>query len=263
MDWSLWEPWYLWIVGALGISIDMDLEAARRLDILIRNKVCDVGVVRSIVKRRPVIIVGAGPSIEESIDVVLKKREFVIVAADGACSKLLEVRVVPDIIVTDLDGDVNDIYEGWRKGAYVVIHAHGDNIQALEKHVEKFSERIIGTTQTKPIGCLQNFGGFTDGDRAVFMTLELGCEAILMIGMDLSRTVGRYSKPWLSKDSAAWPFKYAKFMIARKLLSWASKLYSKPILRVVVDGYDCGEPIDGVRDINLNEFDKVMNEVLR
>ncbi|MEM2213619.1 MAG: 6-hydroxymethylpterin diphosphokinase MptE-like protein [Candidatus Nezhaarchaeales archaeon] len=261
MNWNIWEPWYIWIVGALGISMNMDFEAAQRLDAMIRNRACNASAVRGLVEKKLAIIVGAGPSVEKSIDVVLKGKGCAVIAADGACSKLLEVGVTPDIIVTDLDGNVDDIYEGWRRGAYIVVHAHGDNIQALEEHAKKFNKRVIGTTQTRPIGCLHNFGGFTDGDRAVFMALELNCAAILMIGMDLSKKVGKYSKPWLSEDEMAWPFKYAKFMIARKLLSWASRLYSKPILRVVVNGYDCGEQIDGVRDINLNEVNEVIDEV--
>lgn len=258
MDWSLWEPWYIWIAGALGISVSMDLEAARRLDAMIKSRACDVSVIRNIIKNKPVFVAGAGPSIEESINAVPRKEGVVIIAADGACSKLLESGVTPSIVVTDLDGNVDDVYEAWRRGAYVVIHAHGDNIQALEEHTERFSESIVGTTQTKPIGCLHNFGGFTDGDRAVFMALELDCKMIVMIGMDLSRTVGKYSKPWLSRDEVAWPFKYAKFVIARRLLSWASKLYSKPILRVIVEGCDCGEPINCVKDINLSELYEVV-----
>lgn len=256
MDWSLWESWYIWIASALGISMSMDLEATRKLNEMIRSKACDVSVIKEVIRDKPVFVVGAGPSIERSIDVVLRKRECVIIAADGACSKLLEVEVTPHIVVTDLDGNVDDIYKAWCKGAYIIIHAHGDNIQALEEHVKRFGERIIGTTQTRPMGCLYNFGGFTDGDRAVFMALELDCRMVGMVGMDLSRTVGKYSKPWLRSDEIAWPLKYAKFVVARRLLSWVSKLYSKPVLRVVVDGYDCGESMSGVRDVNLSELDK-------
>lgn len=262
MDWSLWEPWYAWIVGALGISMNMDLEAARKLNAAIKDRACDVSALREIIRDKLVFVVGAGPSIEESVNVIRRSRGGVIIAADGACSKLLEVGIVPHIIVTDLDGNIRDVYEGWRRGAYVIVHAHGDNTKALEEHVDVFCERIVGTTQTKPIGCLHNFGGFTDGDRAVFMALELGCRVVVMLGMDLSRTVGKYSKPWLSRNEAAWPFKYAKFVIARKLLSWASRLYSKLMLRVVVNGYDYGEAMNGVRDVSLNDLEGELKVIL-
>lgn len=256
MDWNLWEPWYLWIAGALNLSIRMDYKAAHILDLMIRDRVDDIDVIRKIVGNKIAIIVGAAPSLERSIEVVLRRKLDVIIAADGACSKLLEAGVTPHIVVTDLDGNIDDIYESWHRGSYVVIHAHGDNVSALKDYVPKFSDRIIGTTQAKPVGSLHNFGGFTDGDRAVFMALELGCKAVLMIGMDLSRKVGRYSKPWLKKDEDAWPFKLAKFSIARRLLSWASRLYSKPIARVTVNGYDFGQPIDNVENIDIDVLDK-------
>ncbi len=254
MDWSLWEPWYLWIAGALNLSIAMDYAAAHKLNQMIGSVSTSINCVAEIFKDRIAIVVGAGPSIDKAISIVDDIHGGAILAADGACSKLLEVGLTPHVVITDLDGRIDDIYECWRRGSYVVVHAHGDNIKSLEDHISKFNERIIGTTQTKPIGCLHNFGGFTDGDRAVFMALELKCKAALMIGMDLSRVVGRYSKPWLKADSSIWPFKQAKFIIARRLLSWASKLYRKPMARVVVNGYDFGDKINGVDEVKAKSI---------
>ena len=261
MDWSLWEPWYLWIASALNLSISMDYEAAQKLDLMIKDRIDNIDVIKRNMRNKLAIVVGAGPSLEKGIEIISERRLGVIIAADGACSKLLEVGVTPHMVVTDLDGNIDDIYESWRRGSYVVVHAHGDNIPALEKHVQKFSGRIIGTTQTKPMGSLHNFGGFTDGDRAVFMALELGCKVVLMIGMDLSKKVGRYSKPWLKGDEPIWPFKRAKFDVARRLLSWASRLYSKPIARVTISGYDYGKPIDNIKDVDVNVLDEWIKEM--
>jgi len=246
LDWSLWEPWYIWIASALGLSVPEDYEASRILDSLIGDRVVDVGDLKRIVEGKLVLIVGAGPSIEDGLSKALDYVDT-LVAADGASSKLLELGVVPDIIVTDLDGDLNNIYESWRRGSHVVVHAHGDNISALKAHVQKFSSRLIGTTQVKPIGCLHNFGGFTDGDRAVFMCMELGCKAVLMVGMDFSEVVGRYSKPWLKENVVAWPFKRAKFVIAKRLLSWASKLYQRPMARLMAR--KDADQINGIEDL--------------
>jgi len=236
----------MWIASALGLSVSRDYEASRVLDALIRDRVADVSDLRKVVEGKLVLVVGAGPSIEGNLSKVLDVVDA-LVAADGASSRLLELRASPDIIVTDLDGDLNDIYESWRRGSHVVVHAHGDNIPALKAYVRKFDDRLIGTTQVKPVGCLHNFGGFTDGDRAVFMCMELGCRAVLMTGMDFSTVVGKYSKPWLKEDVAAWPFKRAKFTIAKRLLSWASRLYGRPMARLIArKGAD---PIDGVEDL--------------
>lgn len=258
MDWSLWEPWYIWIASALELGVSEDYEASRVLDALIRDRAVNTSNLRKIVEGKLVLVVGAGPSIESDFDKLLDKADA-LVAADGASSKLLELGAVPDIIVTDLDGNLDDIYEAWRKGSHVVIHAHGDNILALKAHVQKFADRLVGTTQVRPIGHLYNFGGFTDGDRAVFMCMELECKAVLMVGMDFSTIVGKYSKPWLKENVVAWPFKRAKFVIAKRLLSWASRLYRRPIARLVArEGAD---PIDGIEDLKYEELEAWIERV--
>jgi hypothetical protein len=38
----------------------------------------------------------------------------------------------------------------------------------------------MGTTQSRPFGRLHNFGGFTDGDRAVLMARHLGAPTRLL-----------------------------------------------------------------------------------
>jgi uncharacterized Rossmann fold enzyme len=56
-----------------------------------------------------------------------------LVSADTATSPILDAGLTPDIVVTDLDGDLEDIFEAWRRGAILVIHAHGDNIERIEE----------------------------------------------------------------------------------------------------------------------------------
>jgi hypothetical protein len=51
-----------------------------------------------------------------------------------------------------------------------------------------------------------NFGGFTDGDRAVFAADELGAERITLVGFDLD-------------DQDVEPMKRGKLFWARKLLA--------------------------------------------
>jgi len=44
--------------------------------------------------------------------------------------------------------------------------------------------KVIGTTQSRPTNGLYNFGGFTDGDRAVFLAKHLDALKIILIGFD-------------------------------------------------------------------------------
>jgi uncharacterized Rossmann fold enzyme len=113
-----------------------------------------------------------------------------------------------------LDGDVDDQLEAWRKGSWIVVHAHGDNMPRVSEVVPKINARILGTTQVRPFGRLYNFGGFTDGDRAAFMAHELGASKIYLAGMDLGTEIGQYSG---KKDVER---KLIKLKICRELLSW-------------------------------------------
>ena len=69
------------------------------------------------------------------------------------------------------------------RGSIVLIHAHGDNRDKLEKYVPRF-RRFIATTQARPFDRVYNFGGFSDGDRCVFVAKEFEAERIRLAGFD-------------------------------------------------------------------------------
>ncbi len=222
MKWKDWEPFYLRIVREMGYSIEKDREAARVLRALLLEG--DKYILRdelaSVVEKKAYIF-GAGPSLE----VTLKEHDFsdgTLIAADGATSALLEVGLVPDIIVTDLDGRVSDIKIANDRGAFLAVHAHGDNVDKLTAYVPLFS-RVLGTTQAEPLDIVYNFGGFTDGDRAAFLAEEMGAREIVLVGFDFGETVGRWSKPSLREHSPVWGTKRKKFGFAKELLGWLEK----------------------------------------
>ena len=147
-------------------------------------------------------------------------KEYVLVAADGATTALIEERLSPDIIATDLDGNLDDILIANLRGANIVIHAHGDNIDKIAS-LTPFFTSVLGTTQAQPVGNLYNFGGFTDGDRALFLAVALGAEEIILAGMDFGDVVTKYSRPNLESDlSKADDFKKKKLMYAEKFTQW-------------------------------------------
>jgi uncharacterized Rossmann fold enzyme len=129
------------------------------------------------------VVIGAGPSIEDQnvqdyiLEIYTKftskpnksnKANLVIMVADGATELLLELGIIPDFVVTDLDGHHESLVSANMKGSVMVIHAHGDNIEKINSSASDF-RNIIGTTQSFPLSNIFNFGGFTDGDRAVFI----------------------------------------------------------------------------------------------
>ena len=169
------------------------------------------------------IVFGAGPSLKEHVKFLKENydlRDYVLISADGATTALIEERIYPDIVATDLDGNMDDILLANLRGANIAVHAHGDNLDAVVKYTPFFSN-VIGTTQAQPVGNIYYFGGFTDGDRAIFLAVALGASEITLAGMDFGDIVTRYSRPNLKTDLAeADEFKKKKLMYAARLTQW-------------------------------------------
>ena len=134
------------------------------------------------------------------------------IAANGATSALLKNNVLPEIIVTDLDGKVSDQLLANSRGSITIIHAHGDNIDNIKKFVLEFKGYIVGTTQIdpKPYENIHNFGGFTDGDRAVYLADYFHAKKIYLLGFDFGGEVGKYSFS-ANKDKKLKKLKWCKY----------------------------------------------------
>jgi hypothetical protein len=134
---------------------------------------------------RSVMICGGSSTLADEIS--SERLEGFVVAADSATSVLLEADILPDMIVTDLDGLVEDQIDANSRGSAVIVHAHGDNMRMLDSYVSKFPGRLVGTCQCPPVPGLFNFGGFTDGDRAACICAELGARDLALVGFDFYR----------------------------------------------------------------------------
>jgi len=225
MEFGLWEKYYTEILDDFGFSREADEESAKLLDEILSTEGCltlnDLAEIVGFSDK--FIVFGAGPSIKEHI-IDLKEnydlKEYVLVAADGATTALIEERISPDIVATDLDGNIDDILLANLRGANIAVHAHGDNIERIAG-ITPFFNNVIGTTQAQPVGNLYNFGGFTDGDRAIFLAIALGASQITLAGMDFGDVVTRYSRPNLESDlSKADEFKKKKLIYAEKFTNW-------------------------------------------
>lgn len=131
------------------------------------------------------VLCGGGGTLEDDVSHI-RDGDY-IVAADGATTALLEATLMPDVIVTDLDGRVEDQIDANARGSTVFVHAHGDNMAALRRWVDRFEGRVVGTCQGPPVQGVFNFGGFTDGDRAACIMHELGVRRMSLAGFDLER----------------------------------------------------------------------------
>ncbi len=207
MEFEEWEPLYERILEEFNFSRRADEEAARSLDELLAHK--DVYPLELLRRKlaNGVTVCGNAPGLEDAL--LTCDLSGAVIAADGATSALLHVAGrVPDVIVTDLDGDVADQISANSQGAVVIIHAHGDNVDAMKRYVPRMPGKVMGTTQSKPFGRLHNFGGFTDGDRAVLMARHLGAP-VRLLGFD-------FDKPRLKEGRDV--------EVKKRKLAWARRL---------------------------------------
>ncbi len=180
MDFETWEPFYEQIVKDFGFSRAGDDAVAAELDKLLGGqRVSDPGL-RKILRGKEVTVAGNGPSIAAEIG----DARGILLTADEATSVALEKGLVPAILVTDLDGNVADQVKANAQGTIAVVHGHGDNGAGVREWAPRFSGPTVATTQSKPHGGLRNFGGFTDGDRAVFLADHFGAARIHLVGFD-------------------------------------------------------------------------------
>ncbi|MFZ1023964.1 MAG: 6-hydroxymethylpterin diphosphokinase MptE-like protein, partial [Thermoplasmata archaeon] len=140
----------------------------------------------------------------------------------------LEAGIVPTAIVTDLDGPVASELSANARGAFTVIHAHGDNIPALEEWVPHFTGELAGSWAGAPTPILLNVGGFTDGDRAAYLAAHVGARRVILWGFDFDRVE--------ESDAASADRKRAKLEWARRLIGVLAERSTAPIVTWEIDG---------------------------
>ncbi|MGP8321341.1 MAG: 6-hydroxymethylpterin diphosphokinase MptE-like protein [Methanosarcinaceae archaeon] len=187
MNFDSWEPTYLKILDDFGFSREEDEIAALILSGMLgqcqtEDKPNGIPVLASLIYGKDILVCGNASILADELDMI-DTGDYVIITADGATAVLFDRGVVSNIIVTDLDGDVEKEIAANKKGALVVVHAHGDNIDKIMKYVPHLSG-VIGSTQAAPLDNVYNFGGFTDGDRCVFLANEFGAASITLVGFD-------------------------------------------------------------------------------
>jgi len=209
---SGWKKRYSDILKEFKYSEKKDKESAIILDSILKKSNVNE-IISSLIKDKSVFVVGAGPSLSTAIPKLKKLKKSIKIAADSSVKLLVENGIIPDIVITDLDGDEKTLEKISRKSIFV-IHAHGDNIDKLE-FAKKF-KKAIGTTQSNPFNEIQNFGGFTDGDRGVFLASYFGAKKIILFGMDFGEKIGKFSNTKKSERG----IKLMKLNKGQLLLEW-------------------------------------------
>lgn len=172
---------------------------------------------------KDVFILAPGIYMEEEFDEYLQNKtsvEEILICIDGATSYAISKNIVPDLIVTDFDGKIEDQISALEQGSILVVHSHGDNLNTLKKHFPNIlTGNYIITTQINPLPGSSNFLGFTDGDRAVCLATIMSAKRVFLLGFDLSSSIGPYSKP-SPIDPIRRERKMKKFEVAKSVINW-------------------------------------------
>ncbi|MFO7992268.1 MAG: 6-hydroxymethylpterin diphosphokinase MptE-like protein [Thermoplasmata archaeon] len=203
MDFEEWETFYNSIIQDFDYDKEKDRLAASILSEKITQRETDLSSLEQL-KGKEVVV--TGPFIQE-FD---QERFDTIISAGSAVEQLTDIDIKPDIMVTDLDGDIDLQMRLNKEGIPIVVHAHGDNIALIKKHISDFTGPLIPTCQCEPLENVYNFGGFTDGDRAAFMAEHFGAEKITLHGWD-------FETPWAKGDES-------RIKVKIKKLRWAEHL---------------------------------------
>jgi len=224
---ALWGLIYDLIRYDMGYDLGKDLEATyiaslHRPEGLWR---C-LSILKDAIRGNSVLVVGASDSCKYCLRYI--SSYDVVIAADGAMRCCInECGLIPDIVVTDLDGiGVDDILSNPR--SIYVIHFHGDNIPTasyIASILHNLGLSYVNTVQTypNPYGTFI-FGGFTDGDRATYLAYYFGARRIGLVGFDFRGSVGRYSKTRTYSRRTNVAVKKRKLMWAYRLLNLLKNL---------------------------------------
>ena len=207
MDFSRWEPIYEEILSDFGYDRSQDENSVRILKAVTVNSDLRMGDDAAEGMSDTVSVVGNAPCLEDDIKNI--GVQGTILASGSAVGRLMASGYVPDMVFTDLDGDIDPQIKASSKGAFTFIHAHGDNQDLIVQYAPMFKGPVVLTTQSTPEYTVFNYGGFTDGDRAVCFARHFGAKSIILLGFD-------YDNPMPKKGSDP--------EIKRKKLQWAKRI---------------------------------------
>ncbi len=206
MNAARWSQFYERICSDLSIDPDADSRSAKLLSGILGEgstlKLLDPFAGKN------ALVFGNGPELEAAITSLGEAGTSIV--ADSALPVYMKEKGAPDIVVTDLDGDLNYLARAHNDGSLMVIHAHGDNTNLIRDFGTYFVGNSIGTTQGIPEYNVYNFYGFTDGDRSAYLAHYLGAPRITLVGFDFDNVTG---KPGSSMDRKRKKLKWARILL--------------------------------------------------
>ena len=142
-------------------------------------------------QEKPILYIGAGPSLADNIEWIFKNKEnFIIVSIGASCKRLLSFDIIPDIVVT-LDPQFKVLNE---------IHFDNETIKKLENTILLASmntdERILNKFDKNNLFLYEVVfsvaqknkveDGYSVGEIGATLLINLGVKELYLIGIDLA-----------------------------------------------------------------------------
>lgn len=203
MRFSEWEPLYVEMLSDMGFDRESDESCAKMLRMMMLNAdLADEDDLASVIGDT-VSVFGGADSLADCIRA--NGLHGTLISAGSATKTAIDMGIVPNIVVTDLDGDIDSQLKASEAGAITLIHAHGDNSELIMRYAKEFRGKVMITTQSDPDLVICNFGGFTDGDRAVCLAREFGAKKIYLYGFDFDHPSDKMgSDPQMKLKKLSW-----------------------------------------------------------
>ena len=217
LDLNAWMKfWYPWICNTLKISKESDEKALSTIINTVEVKCLQEQIIKEELADKEVHVFG--PAMKKAA--LENYQKSVIVSVEGITGAFLEKGFIPNVVVTDLDSNHELLAKAGQKGALLLIHIHGDNLELVKSFLQTYElNRVILTTQTMPRKWVKNYLGFTDGDRAAFFAKSMGVRRIHLHGFSLDGPIAIQNK--LIRKKEEWrKRKHVKLQIAKTLLCW-------------------------------------------
>ena len=111
---SNWMEKYSHIIKEFKYSEKKDRKSALILNSILEKSNVNEKI-SSLVKGKTVFVIGSGPSLSTAIPKLKNFKKSIKIAADSSIKPLLENGIIPDIIITDLDGDEKSLKQMSKK----------------------------------------------------------------------------------------------------------------------------------------------------
>lgn len=155
-----------------------------------------VAFLRKAAKDVPAVVVGIGPSLDDSIaDLKRAPRHAIVIATDAALRPLARHGIHPDLVINfDARDEQRTMWTSVDTSPYVLLANSATSPLTIDawrgslmffnmlQHDDEFCTNILPALYPH-IGQLPNMG--TVGNGAVFLAWQMGCKPILGVGMDL------------------------------------------------------------------------------